>query len=825
MIDVNISIIANDDAAAEIKLEETPNPGQFTLTRTGDLTQPLTVKYALSGTAINGIDYQNLPGAVTFNAGKSTATIDVNIIDDNVFEGDKNIILLVSPTGGDVFVQTPASNSSSGGAFTIIDGQTSDAILNQLLGKTTGLSNITLTVTGDSRAYGIFNNDPFNLGNGVVLSTGKVVQLADQNTASGTSTNFGGTDPQGGFDPVTLKIEFDADNTAKQVFFEYIFGSEEFTEFSGSQFNDIFTFKLNGFNLARLSDQKTASINNLTPSEVPDSWSTDYIDNSQTTGPLRNEVILDGYTKRLRFVGALLPNSKNTLEIKIKDIGDAILDSAVFLKGGSLGVVNDSVISAVVNITDNEIQPTVSISNISLKEGSSGATKANFTASLSHPSIKDITVDYITVDGTAKADQDYEKIDQATLAFAPGETSRVIAVNVVGDTVIEKDEAFTVNLSNPTEVTLGESTSATANILNDDHSNLSLATENRNLLSVIGGDQNSFLKFTKADRSGKLQSEVYAFVVDDAKGQINGIAPGSQNYLAATIERSQLIFSNLGDSSIDRNFDSDSQRYLNLGSSKFVGFGLVVNSTLDQVQANLQNNVLAPTVLFSLLEANLNGSKQSRLAAYPSSAKYLLSWEDTPGGGDFDFDDVLIDIEPVDNFTPAIGTGLQGKPAGSVVDLRSYAGQSLTIDTVAVSDAMYNNHIAFYAVEDEQGTLANGLKPGDLGYAESAVKSAILSSYKNETRSALTVAGGKILAPVAVSNGTWADFLAQNPQNQASGKVHAFFNYVGANTDHIDHFRLLGDNKFGVEDLYGGGDLDYNDVVFQLKFKTPATST
>ena len=38
-------------------------------------------------------------------------------------------------------------------------------------------------------------------------------------------------------------------------------------------------------------------------------------------------------------------------------------------------------------------------------------------------------------------------------------------------------------------------------------------------------------------------------------------------------------------------------------------------------------------------------------------------------------------------------------------------------------------------------------------------------------------------------------------------------------TDKVDHFRLLGDNKFGVEDLYGGGDRDYNDIVFQLTVK------
>jgi len=53
------------------------NPGTLTLTRTGDLTGTLTVAYTLGGTAVNGTDYQSLPGSVTFPAYVPTATITV----------------------------------------------------------------------------------------------------------------------------------------------------------------------------------------------------------------------------------------------------------------------------------------------------------------------------------------------------------------------------------------------------------------------------------------------------------------------------------------------------------------------------------------------------------------------------------------------------------------------------------------------------------------------------------------------------------------------------------------------------------------------------
>ena len=51
-----------------------------------------------------------------------------------------------------------------------------------------------------------------------------------------------------------------------------------------------------------------------------------------------------------------------------------------------------------------------------------------------------------------------------------------------------------------------------------------------------------------------------------------------------------------------------------------------------------------------------------------------------------------------------------------------------------------------------------------------------------------------------------------------SGQTNqVYFNYVGANPDKVDHVRLLGNNTFGFEDLFGGGDRDYNDIIVQAK--------
>ena len=110
--------------------------------------------------------------------------------------------------------------------------------------------------------------------------------------------------------------------------------------------------------------------------------------------------------------------------------------------------------------------PRLSINNLSVTEGNSGTTSAIFTVSLSVPSTSPVTVQYATTDGTAIAGSDYE-VASGTLNFAPGETSKTIAVSVIGDILDEPDETFSVNLSAPTNAELGNS-QGIGTILDDD---------------------------------------------------------------------------------------------------------------------------------------------------------------------------------------------------------------------------------------------------------------------------------------------------------------------------------------------------------------------
>ncbi|MBD1811412.1 choice-of-anchor L domain-containing protein [Microcoleus vaginatus DQ-U2] len=232
-------------------------------------------------------------------------------------------------------------------AFSVGATNKTETLKNNLLGaNTAGLSNFSVSITGNPAAFGTFTNDPFGLTSGVVLSTGKVADIRGKNrkdnftttNISDLSTDFG---PEGEAEDLTqLNLSFFANSTVEKLVFQYVFASEEFPEFGNSEFNDDFELLLNGTNLAKLSDGKTVTINNLVPDPYNRStYHPDYIDNPSLTGIAANIVKLDGFTKVLGFEGLLKKNQTNVLSIRIKDVGDGKLDSAVFIKGGSVETV------------------------------------------------------------------------------------------------------------------------------------------------------------------------------------------------------------------------------------------------------------------------------------------------------------------------------------------------------------------------------------------------------------------------------------------------------------------------------------------------------
>jgi hypothetical protein len=142
-------------------------------------------------------------------------------------------------------------------------------------------------------------------------------------------------------------------------------------------------------------------------------------------------------------------------------------------------------------INNDDSQPSISINDVTVTEGNAGTTPAVFTVSLSNPSSQTITVTYAGADGTATtADNDYVAVPSTVLTFNPGDTAKTATVTVNGDTNVEPNETFFVNLDGATSATIADN-QGQGTISNDDvpPSTFLLLGQRASKMLASGGEQ------------------------------------------------------------------------------------------------------------------------------------------------------------------------------------------------------------------------------------------------------------------------------------------------------------------------------------------------
>ena len=172
-------------------------------------------------------------------------------------------------------------------------------------------------------------------------------------------------------------------------------------------------------------------------------------------------------------------------------------------------------------ITNDEV-PTLSINSASVTEGNFGSTSANFTVTLSQASPLTVTVGYNTTPGTATAGADYSTTS-GTLTFSPGQTSKSLSVAVLGDTLDENDETFSVNLSAPVNATVSTGT-GTGTILDNDATPSLSITNSVNVQEGDSGTRSALLTVSLSAASGRPVTVNYATA--------NGTATVGSDYTA-----------------------------------------------------------------------------------------------------------------------------------------------------------------------------------------------------------------------------------------------------------------------------------------------------
>ncbi|MEO8353626.1 MAG: Calx-beta domain-containing protein, partial [Chthoniobacteraceae bacterium] len=149
-------------------------------------------------------------------------------------------------------------------------------------------------------------------------------------------------------------------------------------------------------------------------------------------------------------------------------------------------------------LNDDAAPPVVvSIGNGAGIEGNSGTKTISFAVTLSAASTEAVSVLVSTVDGTATGGSDFAPFIGQMVSFAPGETSKLVTVEVLGDTMIEATETFTVLLSDPVNATIGSSPGMGA-IVNDD---VAAASSPREVIITEADGDQVFIKLSKGTLS------------------------------------------------------------------------------------------------------------------------------------------------------------------------------------------------------------------------------------------------------------------------------------------------------------------------------------
>lgn len=216
---------------------------------------------------------------------------------------------------------------------------TAQQLVNTIVGPDYTVSNVKINCA--TLAIGTFTGTS-NVGfeKGIVLTTGLATSAKGPNdkTNAGRNLNRSG-DLQ--LDTLTgsetfdgCAIEFDFIPTCDTLKINYVFGSEEYPEYATKSFTDVLAFFVSGPGITGTRNIATVpgttlpvsvnSINATTNSQY-------YVSNTSGTS-----IQYDGFTTPLIATQSVVPHSTYHLKIVIADGTDAIYDSGIFIKAGSI---------------------------------------------------------------------------------------------------------------------------------------------------------------------------------------------------------------------------------------------------------------------------------------------------------------------------------------------------------------------------------------------------------------------------------------------------------------------------------------------------------
>ncbi|HSN99036.1 MAG TPA: choice-of-anchor L domain-containing protein [Candidatus Nanopelagicales bacterium] len=229
--------------------------------------------------------------------------------------------------------------ASSAHALVVTPTDNAQVLVNALMGAGSAISVTSVSYSGAAAASGTYTDGPLGMGNGALLTSGSAMGALPPNDSGNTTTSNGlpghplcdalipGYTSQ---DASVLSITFDLASAFDGIQFNSVFGSEEYPEWVGSNFNDVYGVYLNGQQVAFDDNGNPITINGP------------FFSGGSVVFPPANGTEYDGTTGILNTRAPLAGGSTgNVLEIVICDAGDQAYDSGAFLTGLNGCVGND----------------------------------------------------------------------------------------------------------------------------------------------------------------------------------------------------------------------------------------------------------------------------------------------------------------------------------------------------------------------------------------------------------------------------------------------------------------------------------------------------
>ncbi|MGD1716116.1 choice-of-anchor L domain-containing protein, partial [Dapis sp. BLCC M172] len=237
-------------------------------------------------------------------------------------------------------------------AISITTSNNGNQLVSEILGSGITVEQDSINYIGADGASGIFTNglsSGIGIDQGIILTTGTAMDAKGPNSLDHTTTknklpgdpDLDGLITESRTQDATI-LEFDFETQGGNVFFEYVFASEEYNEFVNTNFNDVFGFFLNGKNIALIPGTNTpVAINtvnngNPEPGQDPTPSNSEFFNNNDPIdGEPLFDIEYDGFTNVFTAQALGLESGSHSIKLAIADTGDQAWDSAVFIQARS----------------------------------------------------------------------------------------------------------------------------------------------------------------------------------------------------------------------------------------------------------------------------------------------------------------------------------------------------------------------------------------------------------------------------------------------------------------------------------------------------------